>query len=232
VLIWFVGPGILWTNHPHVALPPGTGTSLAPGSAPTLSHEIAEIARPSRAIGAKLRDPLGAQVRRAPYANRGARYDAQRRPQIMMRFDHLAAALSLVAAIVPMSGCRHSADTNPLPGSSSRSPERSGTSSSAEVARHANSDLPTPSGMTATTNRCDVVDVTWNAVKGATGYDVLRSTTSGPTNATTLCANVSHTICRNTGATAYTTYYYWSRSRDAQGSVSLLSDRVAGTISP
>ncbi|SFM13148.1 Pectate lyase [Paenibacillus sp. 1_12] len=63
-----------------------------------------------------------------------------------------------------------------------------------------------PSGVVATA-RTASVSLSWNAVNGATGYNVKRSTTSGGPY-TTLASNVTGTGYEDTPLANYVTYYY------------------------
>jgi cellulose 1,4-beta-cellobiosidase len=71
------------------------------------------------------------------------------------------------------------------------------------------------------------VALTWNAVSGATGYNVKRSATSGGPYAN-VGANVSGTSFTNTGLTNGTTYYYVVTALNASGE-SPISTQVSST---
>ncbi len=60
------------------------------------------------------------------------------------------------------------------------------------------------------------VTLRWNAVAGATGYEVLRSTSSTGTYVS-IAANVTEPTYTDTGVTAGKTYYYKVRPLDASG---------------
>jgi hypothetical protein len=64
----------------------------------------------------------------------------------------------------------------------------------------------TPSTPTATPG-IGLVSLSWPAVPGASGYDVLRSTVSGGPY-TIVASNVTGTSFTNAGLTTGTTYYY------------------------
>ena len=68
-----------------------------------------------------------------------------------------------------------------------------------------------PTGMAATSSGSNVV-VTWNAVSGATSYDVYRSTTAGANNATSTdtpqASGLTGASYTDTTTTSGTTYYY------------------------
>jgi autotransporter-associated beta strand protein len=85
---------------------------------------------------------------------------------------------------------------------------------------------PRPDGL-ATTPTLGFVPLTWNAVPGATGYRVKRSTTTGGPYST-LAANVTATSYADTTALAGTPYYYVI-SALGTGGESGNSGEVAGT---
>jgi fibronectin type 3 domain-containing protein len=71
-----------------------------------------------------------------------------------------------------------------------------------------------PTGVAATDNRCTDVQVTWNAVTGATSYNVLRGTTCGTVVTTFTGVTSPYT---DTSAVAGTTYQYWVVAVNACG---------------
>jgi chitin-binding protein len=73
----------------------------------------------------------------------------------------------------------------------------------------------TPTGLGGVPGNAQVV-LTWNAVSGATGYNVKRSTTNGGPYAN-VAANVTGTTYTNTGLTNGTTYYYVVTALNASG---------------
>jgi len=70
-------------------------------------------------------------------------------------------------------------------------------------------ELPGPSGLTATTNLGSKVELTWNAVAGATGYSVFRNTSNNLSMATEINDDVTSIPYSDTSASIGTTYYYW-----------------------
>ena len=70
------------------------------------------------------------------------------------------------------------------------------------------------------------VTLRWNAVAGATGYEVLRSTSSKGAYAS-IAANVTETTFTDTGVAAGKTYYYKVRPLDASGETTLYGTESA-----
>jgi chitin-binding protein len=73
----------------------------------------------------------------------------------------------------------------------------------------------TPTGLAAVPGNAQVA-LTWNAVTGATGYNVKRSTTNGGPYSN-VAANNTSTSFTNTGLTNGTTYYYVVTALNASG---------------
>jgi chitin-binding protein len=73
----------------------------------------------------------------------------------------------------------------------------------------------TPTGLAAVPGNAQV-GLTWNAVSGATGYNVKRSTTNGGPY-TNVAANNASNSYTNTGLTNGTTYYYVVTALNASG---------------
>ncbi len=88
--------------------------------------------------------------------------------------------------------------------------------------------LPAPTNLAGTAGNAQVA-LTWNAVPGATGYNVKRSLTTGGPYANQ-SANQPGTGFTNTGLINGTTYYYVVTALSAAGE-SLLSNQVALTPS-
>ena len=85
---------------------------------------------------------------------------------------------------------------------------------------------PAPTGLAGTAGNAQV-SLTWNAVSGATGYNVKRSTTSGGPYAN-VGANVTTNSFVNTGLTNGTPYYYVVTALNASGE-SPISTQVSAT---
>ena len=85
---------------------------------------------------------------------------------------------------------------------------------------------PAPTGLAGTAGNAQV-SLTWNAVSGATGYNVKRSLTSGGPYAN-VAANTTATSFVNTGLTNGTPYYYVVTALNASGE-SPISTQVNAT---
>ena len=96
-----------------------------------------------------------------------------------------------------------------------------------------------PTSLTATANGTSQIDLTWDAVGGATtGYDIYRSTTSGDTSPVRLGSEptvaVGTTTYSDTGLASATTYYYWVTayvSASVESAVSTSANATTGSIS-
>jgi len=92
----------------------------------------------------------------------------------------------------------------------------------------------TPTGLTATAVSTSQIDLYWNAVEGATGYDVYRSTSATGTFARLgsepTVSGQSNTSYSDTGLSAGTTYYYKVSALNASGE-SAASSAVSATTS-
>jgi predicted carbohydrate-binding protein with CBM5 and CBM33 domain len=85
---------------------------------------------------------------------------------------------------------------------------------------------PAPTGLAGTAGNAQV-SLTWNAVSGATGYNVKRATTSGGPYAN-VTANTTATSFVNTGLTNGTPYYYVVTALNPSGE-SPISTQVSAT---
>jgi len=94
-----------------------------------------------------------------------------------------------------------------------------GTSAlSASDSGFADNSVPAaPTGVTASDGAfCDRVQVTWNAVSGATGYQIWRNTVNNSATATQI-GTAAASPFDDTTAVAGTTYFYWVRATGACG---------------
>lgn len=90
-----------------------------------------------------------------------------------------------------------------------------------------------PTGLTAATASATEIDLGWNAVPGATGYQVLRGTTPG--GPYTRIATPTGTTHDDTGLTPSTTYYYVveaTNSGGASANSSEASSRTSASSEP
>jgi len=88
--------------------------------------------------------------------------------------------------------------------------------------------LAAPAGVQATQNRSDCVAITWNAVYGATGYEVWRAT--GMTATKQKIATLAAPTCTHpdTGTTAGIMNYYWVTAVNGAGSSPFSSPPAMG----
>jgi len=77
---------------------------------------------------------------------------------------------------------------------------------SSSVSAKPSGTIATPTGITATAESSSSIKVSWNAVPGATGYKVYRSSSSSVYDSNV--GDVTTTSYTDTGLTANTTYYY------------------------
>jgi len=75
------------------------------------------------------------------------------------------------------------------------------------------------------------VAVTWDAASGATGYRIFRHTSNNSASATQIGTAVSTTY-DDTAAVAGTTYYYWVKAVNAEGSFSASDSGFVGVVGP
>ncbi len=99
-----------------------------------------------------------------------------------------------------------------------------GSTTSSEVS--ATTLLGVPSGVVATAVSTSEIDLTWNAVAGATGYDVERSTGSG--GPYTIVGTPTSATFADTGLSAATAYFYVIKAT-ATSLKSALSSEVSAT---
>ena len=101
-------------------------------------------------------------------------------------------------------------------------------SSALSVEVPATTQLGTPTGVLATPVSTSEIDLTWTAVTGATGYAVLRSTTSG--GPYTAIGTPTSTSFNNTGLSAATTYYYVIRATAGSVTSGLSTEKSSETL--
>jgi fibronectin type 3 domain-containing protein len=102
--------------------------------------------------------------------------------------------------------------------------------SSASSAEASASTVPTaPTGVRATPKSATEIDLTWNAVTGATSFKVERSTTSGGPYA--VVGSATSTSFSDTGLTAATTYFYVVAAVNS-GGTSAVSAQVSALTMP
>jgi hypothetical protein len=97
-------------------------------------------------------------------------------------------------------------------------------------------DVPSsPTGVTATADGQDRIDLTWNDVGGETGYVIERSTDSGATWVTIATTGQDVTATSDTGLASGTTYWYRVVASNGAGDspasevVSAMTDQSAGS---
>lgn len=77
---------------------------------------------------------------------------------------------------------------------------------------------PAPSGMNASDGtQCNAVRIVWNAVSGATGYTIWRSTVNSPETAVQIGTDTASPYDDTTASSSGTHYYYWVRTTKACG---------------
>ena len=91
-----------------------------------------------------------------------------------------------------------------------------GALSAAQISALVSSPPFAPTNLTGTAISAGQINLNWNAVSGATDYNVLRATTSGGPY-TTVAAGVTATNYSDTGLSGSTTYYYVVAAVDTTG---------------
>jgi len=87
--------------------------------------------------------------------------------------------------------------------------------------------LPAPTGLTATAVSSSVINLTWNAVAGASGYKVYQSQSSS--SGFNLLGTVSTNSATNNNLPANTTLYYKVSAYKANGDESAMSSVASAT---
>jgi len=87
--------------------------------------------------------------------------------------------------------------------------------------------LPAPTGLTATAVSSSVINLTWNAVAGASGYKVYQSQSSS--SGFNLLGTVSTNSASNNNLPANTTLYYKVSAYKANGDESAMSSVASAT---
>ncbi len=88
-----------------------------------------------------------------------------------------------------------------------------------------------PVNLTATPGNASV-SLAWQAVTGATGYNVLRSTTANSPNPTTIASNRAGTTFNDAELTNGTTYFYRVRAVNAVGAGNASNEVSARPVAP
>ncbi|WP_054023572.1 right-handed parallel beta-helix repeat-containing protein [Bacillus sp. FJAT-28004] len=83
-----------------------------------------------------------------------------------------------------------------------------------------------PTGLSSASSGSQI-NLSWQGVKNAVSYDVMRSTVQGGPYTTTVCSAVTSTSCIDTAVTLGTTYYYVVVARTSIGLVSDFSNESA-----
>ncbi len=77
---------------------------------------------------------------------------------------------------------------------------------------------PAPTGISASKNFGDRIEITWAASSGAATYEVWRNTTNSSSSAARITSpDVSTLIYKDTTATVSKTYYYWVKAKNSAG---------------
>jgi len=88
--------------------------------------------------------------------------------------------------------------------------------------------IPAPAGLAVGAATSSSMDVSWNAVSGAAGYELYRDT-SATGSFTTLAYNGVSTAATVGGLSPATTYYFKARAFDSSGTTASWSSVVSGT---
>lgn len=94
-----------------------------------------------------------------------------------------------------------------------------------------NNTLPAPQNLTATNDLVATITLTWDAVAGATGYEVYRNTEDDSDTAT-LLTSLSATTYDDVPDAADTPYIYWVKATGSGAVSGALSLAVAGWAGP
>jgi fibronectin type 3 domain-containing protein len=86
-----------------------------------------------------------------------------------------------------------------------------------------------PTGLSASAVSSSQINLSWNAVSGATSYNIYRSTTSNGQGSTPIATGVTTTNFSNTGLSASTTYYYKIAAVNSNGTSSQSGEASATT---
>ncbi len=79
--------------------------------------------------------------------------------------------------------------------------------------------ISTPKMINLKADSTSQITLSWNAVDGASYYEIYKNTTNTTTSGLTTLSTQSSTTFKNTGLKANTTYYYWGKVCKTEGSV-------------
>jgi len=88
-----------------------------------------------------------------------------------------------------------------------------------------------PTGLTAAPNNAQI-GLSWNAVTGATSYNVYRGTTAGGESATALYTGITGTTKTDTGLTNGTTYFYKVKAVNGAGTSGYSNEATTTPYTP